>query len=267
MQALYRPAARDPQALLLIWRSKKSAPRKIRKLQSVLKVCLSGLSLKYDDITRIEGIKRPELLSARSSMTANERKLADVCALNANEVTKLLRVFGAPSGARIYWARGEPLRKKQHSKPSVMVMAFHESDEEIRRVPEFGGEATGKEISGRESGSGPSLSTAERKKAYLGELENRVNDLENRNSELEGRLSTLQNENLMLKQQDHGNVTDGEVNESTIVHLLNSRSFFGKIKGSCTVAKFAEKPKRLLNSFDRQDYKRSPFLNDLRHQG
>lgn len=68
-------------------------------------------------------------------------------------------------------------------------------------------------------------------------------------------------------QQDHGNVTDGEVNESTIVHLLNSRSFFGKIKGSCTVAKFAEKPKRLLNSFDRQDYKRSPFLNDLRHQG
>ncbi|KAJ4899790.1 Basic-leucine zipper domain protein [Raphanus sativus] len=112
-----------------------------------------------------------------------------------------------------------------------------------------------------------SLSTAERKKAYLGELENRVKDLENRNSELEGRLSTLQNENLMLKQQDHGNVTDGEVNESTIVHLLNSRSFFGKIKGSCTVAKFAEKPKRLLNSFDRQDYKRSPFLNDLRHQG
>ncbi|KAJ4881131.1 Basic-leucine zipper domain protein [Raphanus sativus] len=40
----------------------------------------------------------------------------------------------------------------------------------------------------------------ERKKAYLGELENRVKDLENRNSELEDRLSTLQNENQMLRQ-------------------------------------------------------------------
>ncbi|KAL0799878.1 hypothetical protein Bca101_055053 [Brassica carinata] len=95
----------------------------------------------------------------------------------------------------------------------------------------------------------PAQQARERKKAYLGELENRVKDLENRNSVLDERLSTLQNEN-----QDHANVTDGEVNESTIVHLRNPRSFFGKIKGSWTVAKFAEKPRRLLNSFDRQDY-------------
>lgn len=40
----------------------------------------------------------------------------------------------------------------------------------------------------------------ERKKAYLSELEVRVNDLEKRNSELEERLSTLQNENQMLRQ-------------------------------------------------------------------
>ncbi|KAJ4872926.1 Uncharacterized protein Rs2_45410 [Raphanus sativus] len=44
-------------------------------------------------------------------------KLADVCTLNASEVTKrmnqLLRVLGAPSDARIYWARGEPLEEKK----------------------------------------------------------------------------------------------------------------------------------------------------------
>lgn len=40
----------------------------------------------------------------------------------------------------------------------------------------------------------------ERKKAYLSDLETRVNDLEKKNSELKERLSTLQNENQMLRQ-------------------------------------------------------------------
>lgn len=39
----------------------------------------------------------------------------------------------------------------------------------------------------------------ERKKAYLSNLETRVNELEKKNSELEERLSTLQNENQMLR--------------------------------------------------------------------
>ncbi|KAJ4883037.1 Transcription factor HY5 [Raphanus sativus] len=129
--------------------------------------------------------------------------------------------------------------RSSSSAPHLEIKEGIESDEEIRRVPEFGGEGTGKEISGRESGSGTgqdqtqitvgggegqrkrgrtpaeketkrlkrllrnrvsAQQARERKKAYLGELENRVKDLENRNSELEERLSTLQNENQMLRQ-------------------------------------------------------------------
>ncbi|PWA35981.1 transcription factor HY5 [Artemisia annua] len=109
-----------------------------------------------------------------------------------------------------------------------------ESDDEIRRVPEMGGEAAGVSGSGREigsvahpvqgSGEGGSRrkgknpadkenkrlkrllrnrvsaqQARERKKAYLSELEVRVKDLEKKNSELEERLSTLQNENQMLR--------------------------------------------------------------------
>lgn len=110
-----------------------------------------------------------------------------------------------------------------------------ESDEEIRRVPEIGGEPAGTSTAGRESGSvaGPDRAqpagqsqkkrgrspadkenkrlkrllrnrvsaqqARERKKAYLSDLELRVKDLEKKNSELEEKLSTLQNENQMLR--------------------------------------------------------------------
>ncbi|CAN0877613.1 Transcription factor HY5 [Linum grandiflorum] len=115
-----------------------------------------------------------------------------------------------------------------------------ESDDEIRRVPEMGGEpagasgsgrnaaaAAGKDRGGLHQGSGEGATrkrgrspadkenkrlkrllrnrvsaqqARERKKAYLSELEVRVKDLEKKNSELEERLSTLQNENQMLRQ-------------------------------------------------------------------
>ncbi|KAG5562792.1 hypothetical protein RHGRI_005500 [Rhododendron griersonianum] len=110
-----------------------------------------------------------------------------------------------------------------------------ESDDEIRRVPEIGGEGAGT-ASGREASSaaGPNRvqgssegsrkrgrspadkehkrlkrllrnrvsaqQARERKKAYLIELEARVKDLEKKNCEMEERLSTLQNENQMLRQ-------------------------------------------------------------------
>nr|ABY83460.1 elongated hypocotyl 5 protein [Brassica rapa subsp. rapa] len=124
--------------------------------------------------------------------------------------------------------------RSSSSAPHLEIKEGIESDEEIRRVPEFGGEATGKEISGSGTGQDQTQATVggesqrkrgrtpaeketkrlkrllrnrvsaqqarERKKAYLGELETRVKDLENRNSELDERLSTLQNENHMLRQ-------------------------------------------------------------------
>ncbi|KAL3500870.1 hypothetical protein ACH5RR_039963 [Cinchona calisaya] len=108
-----------------------------------------------------------------------------------------------------------------------------ESDDEIRRVPEIGGDVAGASASGRGGGSvaGPvQPSTAgsrkrgrspaekenkrlrrllrnrvsaqqarERKKAYLIDLEARVKELETKNAELEEKLSTLQNENQMLR--------------------------------------------------------------------
>ncbi|RYQ84167.1 hypothetical protein Ahy_B10g103115 isoform F [Arachis hypogaea] len=110
------------------------------------------------------------------------------------------------------------------------------SDEEVRRVPEIGGESAGPSASrpgagptgGQERGQGTgdgqrkrgrspadkenkrlkrllrnrvsAQQARERKKAYLIDLETRVKDLEKKNSELKERLSTLQNENQMLRQ-------------------------------------------------------------------
>ncbi|PON76960.1 Basic-leucine zipper transcription factor [Trema orientale] len=117
----------------------------------------------------------------------------------------------------------------------VEVKEAMESDEEIRRVPEIGGESAGTSASGRDTGSvaGPDRAQVtgegqrkrgrspadkeskrlkrllrnrvsaqqarERKKAYLTDLETRVKDLEKKNSELEEKLSTFQNENQMLR--------------------------------------------------------------------
>ncbi|URE11424.1 hypothetical protein MUK42_22927 [Musa troglodytarum] len=111
-----------------------------------------------------------------------------------------------------------------------------ESDEEIRRVPDFGLKPAGPSTSGREATSmaGPDRAQSaaqpvqrrrgrsadkehtrlkrllrnrvsaqqarERKKAYLNDLEAKAKDLEARNTELEERLSTLQKENNMLRQ-------------------------------------------------------------------
>ncbi|KAL8158512.1 hypothetical protein V2J09_000049 [Rumex salicifolius] len=115
-----------------------------------------------------------------------------------------------------------------------------ESDDEIGRVPEIGGEPAGTSAgkttnstvhpershqasgeSQRKRGRSPAdkeskrlkrllrnrvsaQQARERKKTYLVELEGRVKDLEKRNSELDERLSTLQNENQMLR---HSSIT------------------------------------------------------------
>ncbi|XP_010928447.1 O-fucosyltransferase 20 [Elaeis guineensis] len=70
--------------------------------------CLPGLSPEYDKIIQEERKRRPELLTGRSNMTYHQRKLAGLCPLNAQEVTRLLKALEAPRDARIYWAGGEP---------------------------------------------------------------------------------------------------------------------------------------------------------------
>ncbi|GAB2289072.1 O-fucosyltransferase 20 [Dionaea muscipula] len=75
--------------------------------------CSPGLSSEYDQIINSERKRHPELLTAKSNMTAHERKLAGLCPLNAIEVARLLKALGAPRNARIYWAGGEPLGGKE----------------------------------------------------------------------------------------------------------------------------------------------------------
>lgn len=74
--------------------------------------CLPGLTPDYDEIIRNERKLRPWLLTSKSNMTYNERKLAGLCPLNALDVTRLLKALGAPKNAGIYWAGGNPLGGK-----------------------------------------------------------------------------------------------------------------------------------------------------------
>ncbi|KFK27808.1 hypothetical protein AALP_AA8G432000 [Arabis alpina] len=119
--------------------------------------------------------------------------------------------------------------RSSSSAPPLEIKEGMESDEEIRRVPEFGGEITGIVNSGQEQGQATvgerqrkrgrnvadkenkrlkrllrnrvsAQQARERKKVYLTDLEKKVKELENKNSQLEERLSTLQNENQMLRQ-------------------------------------------------------------------
>ncbi|XP_027343073.1 cellulose synthase A catalytic subunit 1 [UDP-forming]-like [Abrus precatorius] len=145
----------------------------------------------------------------------------------------------ATSDTQSVQTRSGPLGQsgKVHSLPYVdQKQPGLESDEEIRRVPEIGGESAGTSASRPDNVStvGPervqgmsegqkkrgrspadkeskrlkrllrnrvsAQQARERKKAYLNDLETRVKDLEKKNSELKERLSTLQNENQMLRQ-------------------------------------------------------------------
>ncbi|CAK9169639.1 unnamed protein product [Ilex paraguariensis] len=132
----------------------------------------------------------------------------------------------------------------------IEVKEGMESDDEIRRVPEIGGEAAGPSASCRDGGSvaGPdrvqpsaegrrkrgkspadkenkrlkrllrnrvsAQQARERKKVYLTELEARVEDLEKKNSELEERLSTSQNENQMLRHARAGQMQDPPISRN-----------------------------------------------------
>ncbi|GAB4832635.1 O-fucosyltransferase 20 [Ancistrocladus abbreviatus] len=71
--------------------------------------CSPGLSPEYDEIVNNDRRWHPELLTAKSNMTAHERKLEGLCPLNALEVARLLKALGAPRSARIYWGGGQPL--------------------------------------------------------------------------------------------------------------------------------------------------------------
>ncbi|KAJ7245939.1 hypothetical protein O6H91_Y429300 [Diphasiastrum complanatum] len=70
--------------------------------------CLPGIGPKYDHESKLERIRNPHLLTGRSNMSSEERRLAGLCPLNAAEVVRLLKALGASEKTRIYIAGGEP---------------------------------------------------------------------------------------------------------------------------------------------------------------
>lgn len=81
--------------------------------------CLPGLDREYDEIVTNERKLHPELLTSKSNITYNDRKLVGLCPLNAMEIKRLLKALGAPKDARIYWAGGTPLGGKEALLPLV----------------------------------------------------------------------------------------------------------------------------------------------------
>ncbi|KAM7483441.1 hypothetical protein LguiB_008024 [Lonicera macranthoides] len=79
--------------------------------------CSTGLGPKYDQIIANDRGSHPEFLTGKSNMSYTQRKLSGQCPLNAFEVTKLLKGLGAPRGARVYIAGGEPFGGKKALKP------------------------------------------------------------------------------------------------------------------------------------------------------
>ncbi|XP_073157199.1 O-fucosyltransferase 20-like [Henckelia pumila] len=75
--------------------------------------CLPGLGQEYDEMISNERKTSPNLLTSRSNMTYQERKLLGLCPLNALEVARLLKALRAPKSTRIYWAGGIPLGGKE----------------------------------------------------------------------------------------------------------------------------------------------------------
>ncbi|KNA18329.1 hypothetical protein SOVF_071760 [Spinacia oleracea] len=93
--------------------------------------CSPGLSPEYDDIINNERRRRPKLLTGKSNMTSHERKLAGLCPLNALEVARLLKAFGAPKSARIYWAGGHPLGGKYALIPLTTEFPYFYNKEDL----------------------------------------------------------------------------------------------------------------------------------------
>ncbi|KAH9615173.1 hypothetical protein KSS87_020720 [Heliosperma pusillum] len=93
--------------------------------------CSPGLSPDYDELVNNERKQRPKLLTAKSNMTAHDRKLAGLCPLNAQEVARLLKALGAPKSARIYWAGGQPFGGGDALLPLTREFPFFYNKEDL----------------------------------------------------------------------------------------------------------------------------------------
>ncbi|KAF9595378.1 hypothetical protein IFM89_000296 [Coptis chinensis] len=79
--------------------------------------CRTGLGPKFDSVIAEERESNPEFLTGRLNMTYDQRRLAGLCPLNAQEVARLLKALGAPRSARLFAAGGEPLGGSEALQP------------------------------------------------------------------------------------------------------------------------------------------------------
>ncbi|XP_020090075.1 uncharacterized protein At1g04910-like [Ananas comosus] len=70
--------------------------------------CHSGLGPQSDIVIANERASKPQFLTSRTKLTPQQRHIAGLCPLNANEISWMLEGLGASKNTRIYWAGGEP---------------------------------------------------------------------------------------------------------------------------------------------------------------
>ncbi|XP_072977940.1 O-fucosyltransferase 24-like [Typha angustifolia] len=79
--------------------------------------CSSGLGKKADLVIADERASKPQFLTSRTKLTAQERYHAGLCPLNAKEISRMLKGLGASKNTRIYWAGGEPFGGQKALEP------------------------------------------------------------------------------------------------------------------------------------------------------
>ncbi|CAI5955200.1 unnamed protein product [Closterium sp. NIES-65] len=71
--------------------------------------CYPRLGPELDAAVDRERVGRPDLLTGRLNLTAEERFAAGLCPLTADVIVRLLKSFGATNRTRVFWAGAEPM--------------------------------------------------------------------------------------------------------------------------------------------------------------
>ncbi|CAI5491876.1 unnamed protein product [Closterium sp. Naga37s-1] len=71
--------------------------------------CYPRLGPELDAAVVRERVGRPDLLTGRLNLTAEERFAAGLCPLTADVIVRLLKSFGATNRTRVFWAGAEPM--------------------------------------------------------------------------------------------------------------------------------------------------------------
>lgn len=79
--------------------------------------CHSGLGKEANLVIANERASKPQFLTSRTKLSAQQRYHAGLCPLNADGISRLLKGLGASNRTRIYWAGGEPFGGRKALEP------------------------------------------------------------------------------------------------------------------------------------------------------